>query len=67
MNCRILSYKEVQEMVTDEKRKLKLSDIAGLPIGHVPKCLSKLFRDVLDEGGEITGDKTKLSTLAKTK
>lgn len=49
---------QVQEMVTDEKRKLKLSDIAGLPIGHVPKCLSKLFRDILDEGGEITREAT---------
>ena len=33
---------EVQEMVTDEKRKLKLSDIAGLPIGHVPKMFIKV-------------------------
>ena len=39
---------DMHNMFTDEKRQLKLTDIAGLPIGHVPKCLSSVFRHVLD-------------------
>lgn len=38
-------------MVTDEKRQLKLSDDAGLPIGHVPRCLSDFFCTIIDQGG----------------
>lgn len=34
---------DIHDMVTDEKRQLKLSDVAGLPIGHVPRCLSQFF------------------------
>ena len=37
---------------------LKLSDVAGLPIGHVPRCLAGLFRTVLDEGGTIFAEAT---------
>lgn len=37
----------MHDNITDAKRQLKLSDIAGLPIG----CLSSHFRDVLDNGG----------------
>ena len=37
-----------------------LSDIAGLPVRHVPKCLSELFCDIMGTGGKIfalvTGD-----------
>ncbi|XP_048757423.2 uncharacterized protein LOC125667806 [Ostrea edulis] len=44
--------------ITDEKRQLKVSDIAGLPIGHVPKCLSAHFRNILDNGGEIFAEVT---------
>ena len=40
-------------MYTDEKRQLKLSDIAGLPVGHVPGTLSGCFRRILDSGGHI--------------
>ena len=49
---------DMHNMFTDEKRQLKLSDIAGLPIGHVPKCLSSVFRHDLDEGGEIHAEVT---------
>lgn len=31
------------DMVTDEQKNLKLSDIAGLPIGHVPRVLASCF------------------------
>jgi len=36
-----------------EKRQLKFGDIADLPIGHVPNCLSKFIRSVLDEDGTV--------------
>lgn len=49
---------DIHDLVTDEKRQLKLSDVAGLPIGHVPKCLSKFFCTILDDGGEITAEPT---------
>lgn len=45
-------------MVTDEKRQLKLSDDAGLPIGHVPRCLSDFFCTIIDQGGEIKAETT---------
>ena len=38
---------------TDEKRYLKLDDITGLPIGHVPRGLATAFRDILDIDGKI--------------
>lgn len=41
----------MHDNITDEKRQLILSDIAGLPIGHVPMCLSSHFRDIFDNGG----------------
>ncbi|KAH3713528.1 hypothetical protein DPMN_073320 [Dreissena polymorpha] len=48
----------VHDTVTDEKRQLKLSDIAGLPIGHVPKILSNFFSLIINEGGTITAQVT---------
>ena len=33
----------MHNLVTDVKRHLKLSDIAGLPIGHVPQKNCTLF------------------------
>lgn len=48
----------MHDNITDAKRQLKLSDIAGLPIGHVPRCLSSHCRDVLDNGGEIYAEVT---------
>ena len=51
---------DIHDQFTDEKRQLMLSDVAGLPVGHVPKCLSELFCDFMDHGGkifaEVTGD-----------
>lgn len=41
-------------MVTDESRSLTLQDIAGLPIGHVPRGLALAFRDIIDTDGEIS-------------
>ncbi|XP_052799301.1 poly [ADP-ribose] polymerase tankyrase-1-like [Mya arenaria] len=50
----------LHDMVTDDKRQLKLSDIAALPIGHVPCILC--FYNVLDSGGHVcaimTGEPT---------
>jgi len=52
-------FKEnMHSMVTDAKRVLKLSDVADLPVGHVPRSLAGLFRSVLDEGGEIFAEAT---------
>lgn len=51
---------DIHDKFTDEKRQLLLSDVAGLPVGHVPKCLSELFCDIMETGGKIfdvvTGD-----------
>ena len=49
----------IHHSITDEKRQLKLEDIAGLPIGHVPRTLAGYFRSVLEDGcvfAEVTGD-----------
>ena len=43
----------MHSVVTDEKRMLMLADIAGLPVGHVPRALAGVFRAVLDAGGNI--------------
>ena len=51
--------KNIYHSITDEKRQLKLEDIAGLPIGHVPRTLAGYFRSVLEDGcvfAEVTGD-----------
>ena len=54
--------KELHKITTDVKRGLLLEDIAGLPMGHVPKGLSSSFRNILDQNGDIfaqiTGDPT---------
>lgn len=44
----------LHSITTDEKRGLFLKDVAGLPLGHVPRGLAGSFRDILDGGGEIT-------------
>ena len=53
---------DIHDEFTDVRRQLKLRDIAGLPVGHVPKCLSSYFRNVLDKDGHIyavvTGEPT---------
>lgn len=52
--------KSLHDTVTDEQKCLRLSDIAGLPVGHVPRVLASCFYNVLDCGGEVyanvTGD-----------
>ena len=40
-------------MTTDDKRCLTVSDIAGLPVGHVPRGLAGVFRDLLDSNATI--------------
>lgn len=44
----------VHNNITDEKRQLKVIDIAGLPIGYVPQ----VFRHILDNGGKIYAEVT---------
>jgi hypothetical protein len=39
--------------VTDNKRELTISDMAGLPMGHVPKGIAGAFRTIMDTGGHI--------------
>ena len=38
----------MHELITDEKRQLKLCDVAGLPIGHAPRRLSTVFRTLIE-------------------
>ncbi|KAH3801951.1 hypothetical protein DPMN_155616 [Dreissena polymorpha] len=53
---------ELHHISTDEARFLKLSDIAGLPIGHVPRGLGGCFRKILDDNdnifAKVTGEPT---------
>jgi len=44
---------ELHDVITDHQRHLKLSDIAGLPVGHAPIVLAGFFRTVLDEDGSV--------------
>jgi hypothetical protein len=46
------------DMVTDEKRCLKLMDVAGLPIGHAPRGISAAFRQILEGGAKIFAEPT---------
>jgi hypothetical protein len=50
----------LHDMVTDEQTNLRLSDIAGLPIGHVPRVLASCFYHIIDSGDSVfatvTGD-----------
>ena len=46
--------KEVHNIYTDMKTYLKVSDIAGLPVGHVPLGFSGTFRLFLEQGCVIT-------------
>jgi len=43
----------MHNMTTDNKRHLILSDVAGLPIRHVPRELATCFRDIIDNGGTV--------------
>ena len=44
---------DLHDMYTDQKRFLKLSDVAGLPVGHVPLGLGGAFRKLLDKSCSI--------------
>ncbi|XP_052224692.1 uncharacterized protein LOC127840327 isoform X2 [Dreissena polymorpha] len=44
---------KLQSLLTDHGRQLMLSDVAGLPIGRVPRVLASCFYSILDTGGEI--------------
>ena len=44
----------MHSIVTDAARFLKLSDIAGLPIGHVPRGLAIAFRQIIEYGGSVS-------------
>jgi len=46
-------HPSLHSILTDEKRQLFISDIAGLPIGHVPRELAPCFRSVMDNGGSV--------------
>lgn len=52
--------KSLHDMWTDEEALTKLSDIAGKPVGHVPRILASCFALELYSGGQIyaivTGD-----------
>ena len=37
------------EVITDKKRKLKLRQVAGLPMGHVPFIMSEALTKCLDQ------------------
>ncbi|KAH3768833.1 hypothetical protein DPMN_170049 [Dreissena polymorpha] len=45
---------EMRQNVTDQSRFLRLCDIAGLPIGHVPRGLAGAFRKIIELEGKIT-------------
>ncbi|KAH3748305.1 hypothetical protein DPMN_182743 [Dreissena polymorpha] len=40
----------MHSLITDEKRQLKLKNVAGLPIGHVPRNLAGFFRPLMESG-----------------
>ena len=44
------------DMLTDDKRYLYLSDSVGLPVEHVPRELAPIFRSVLEDGAQTFGD-----------
>ena len=44
---------KLHHMITEHQRHLKLSDIAGLPVGHAPRVLAGFFRTVLDDDGSV--------------
>ncbi|KAH3851881.1 hypothetical protein DPMN_094368 [Dreissena polymorpha] len=45
---------EMRQNVTDQSRFLILCDIAGLPIGRVPRGLAGAFRNIIELEGKIT-------------
>ncbi|KAH3866235.1 hypothetical protein DPMN_029294 [Dreissena polymorpha] len=49
---------DIHGIITDDKRHLKLTDVAGLPIGRVPRSLAPYFRKVIDNGGKVLSEVT---------
>lgn len=47
---------DLHDMYTDPKRYLKVSDVAGLPIGHVPQGFSGTFRLFMEKGCVISSE-----------
>lgn len=47
---------DLHDMYTDPKRYLKVSDIAGLPIGHVPQGFSGTFRLLMEKECVISSE-----------
>lgn len=47
---------DLHDMYTDPKRYLKVSDAAGLPIGHVPQGFSGTFRLFMEKGCVISSE-----------
>ncbi|XP_060599394.1 uncharacterized protein LOC132752999 [Ruditapes philippinarum] len=51
----------LHDSVTDQKRQLRLRDVAGLPICHVLRGIAGFFRTIMDKGhieAEVTGEPT---------
>ena len=46
------------ESYTDEKRFLMLKDVAGLPVGHVPRTMAGAFTNIIEAGGSIYAQAT---------
>lgn len=55
----LTSYEtNLHDTLTDGSRQLYLKDVAGLPVGHVPRSLAGTFREILDGNGSITAEVT---------
>jgi hypothetical protein len=44
---------DLHDVVVDDDRFLLLRDIAGLPVGHVPRTLASAFRTLIDMGANV--------------
>ena len=51
-------HSSLHELVTDEGRYLKLKDVAGLPVGHVPRTLASALRNLMDLGATVECEAT---------
>lgn len=44
---------DLNNVLTDKKRGLKLRDIEGIPCCHVPRVSASAFRYIMDAGGFV--------------
>jgi hypothetical protein len=44
---------DLHNTITDEDRYFTLKDIAGLPVGHVPRTLASSFRKLIEMGASV--------------